>query len=86
MKLNKNFITHSNGKDHFIVSTGSNNFNGMVKLNSTAMFIVICLKKDTTEDEIVAKMLESYEVDDANARKAVKHVVEKLQSIGAIDL
>ena len=85
MKLNKNFFTHSNGKNHFIVSTGANNFNGMVKLNSTAMFIVICLKKDVTEDEIVSKMLDAYEVDDENARKAVRHVVEQLSSIGAID-
>lgn len=85
MKLNSGFISHNDGSDKYLVSTGATKFSGLVKSNPTAGFIIECLEKDTTEDEIVAKMQQKWEVTDEIARRDVRKVVEQLRGIGAID-
>ncbi|MBR4346475.1 MAG: PqqD family peptide modification chaperone [Oscillospiraceae bacterium] len=84
MRLSKDFITHSAGGENYVVSTGNSSFNGMIKQNDTAFFITNCLKEEITEDGIVSKMLETYDVDEDTARQAVRDVVESLRSVGAI--
>ena len=85
MKLNKAFLTHNDGDQKLLVSTGSSKFSGLVRSNETAGFIISCLEKDTTEAEIVAKMQQKWEVTDEIARRDVRKVVEQLRGIGAID-
>lgn len=85
MKLNSGFITHNDGDDKLLVSTGATRFSGLVRSNSTAGFIIECLEKETTEDEIVAKMQEKWEVSDEIARRDVRKIVTQLKGIGAID-
>ena len=85
MKLNSDFITHTSGEQHYVVSLGRGEFKGIIKNNGTAAFICEQLKSDTTEDRIVEAMLEEYEVDAETAHAAVRKVVEKLRSVGAID-
>ena len=85
MKLNSGFIAHNDGKNKLLVSTGATKFSGLVKSNPTAGFIISCLETETTEDEIVAKMLEKWDVSDEIARRDVQKVVNQLRGIGAID-
>ena len=85
MKINKNFLTHDDGENKLIVSTGSSEFSGLIRGNSTAGFIIGCLENDTTEDEIVEKMQQEWDVSDEIARKDVRKIVEQLRSVGAID-
>ena len=85
MKINKGFLTHNNGEETLIVSTADTAFSGLVRSNRTAGFIIECLEEDTTEDEIVAKMLDKWEVSDEAARRDVRKIVEQLKGIGAID-
>ena len=75
MKLNDKFLIHNDGDTKFVVSTG----------NETAGFIIDCLRSDTTEDEIVAKMRENWDVSDELARRDVRKIVGQLREIGAID-
>ena len=56
MKLNKAFLTHDDGEQKLLVSTGASKFSGLVRSNETAGFIITCLENETTEAEIVAKM------------------------------
>ena len=85
MKLKKNFVTQDVGDSQVMVSTGRTDFNGMVKSNKTAAFIINCLKTDTTKDEIVNKMLEKYDASEEDIRRAVDKVLESLRKIGAIE-
>lgn len=85
MKLNSGFIAHHDGEDTLLVSTGNTSFSGLVRSNGTAGFIIECLTTDTTEDEIVAKMLKKYEVSEELARRDVQKITEQLRKIGAID-
>lgn len=85
MKISENFIVHDDGDSKLLVSTGETKFSGLVRSNGSAGFILSCLEKETTEDEIVAKMLEHYEVSEEKARYDVEKVVGQLKGIGAID-
>ena len=85
MKLNRGFLTHTDGENKILVSTGATEFSGLVRGNKTAGFIIECLEKETTENEIVAKMQKKWNVSDETARKDVRKIIEKLRGIGAID-
>ena len=84
MKLKDNFITQDiNDKQMMIDIT--NNFNGIIKSNETAAFIINELKSNTTIDNIVSKMLEIYDASEEEIRKDVESIISKLKNIGAID-
>jgi acyl dehydratase len=59
-------------------------FHGFVRSNETAAFIVDCLKKETSESEIVNALLLEYEVPREVAEQDVHTILEKLSSIGAL--
>ena len=84
MKLNSDFLVHEDGDTKFVVSTGVTKSNGIARGNITAGFIIDCLRSETTEDEIVAKMREKWDVSDEAARRDVRKIVDQLKSIGAI--
>ena len=85
MKLSSSFITYDDGDEKLVVSTGSADFSGLARGNATAGFIINCLENDTTEDEIVDKMLEKFDAPREVIAEDVHKIVEQLRSIGAID-
>ena len=65
------------------VATGTESrFNGMVRLNSTAGFVANLMTDEITEDEIVEKLTETYDVTEEVARENVKKVVDGFRKIG----
>ena len=85
MKLKEGFITHKTDDSCVMVSVGSTEFHGMVRLNKTAEFIVECLKTETTEEAITDAMFEKYDASREVLAKSVSAVCEKLRSIHALD-
>lgn len=87
MKLKEGFITHTVMGTQMMVAAGpaTKIFHGLVRSNETAAFIVDCLKEDTTEEKIVDRLLETYEVEQSVAKKDVHEILEKLGSIGALE-
>lgn len=84
MKLKKEFITHTSGDEQLMISAGGS-FNGMVRSNKTAAFIIDMLKEETTKEKIVSAMLERYDADEAVISSDVDKVIDALRGIGAID-
>jgi methyltransferase-like protein len=84
MKLKKEFITHTSGDEQLMISAGGS-FNGMVRSNKTAAFIIDMLKEETTKENIVSAMLERYDADEAVISADVDKVIDALRGIGAID-
>ena len=84
MKLNNEFITREMDNQQFMISA-SGKFSGLVRSNKMAAFIVDCLANDTTEDEIVQKMLAKYNAPEDIIRKDVKKILDTLRRIGALD-
>ena len=85
MKLKEGFITHQTQGEHITVSAGGSGFNGLIRSNGTAGFIVECLKNDTTEEAIVEKMLAKYDAPRTLIAADVAKVLSSLREIGAID-
>jgi hypothetical protein len=84
MKLKKEFITHNDGNEQIMVGAGTE-FNGLVRSNKTAAFIIDCLKNDTTEEKIVSAMLEKYDATEDVISADVKRIIATLTKIGAIE-
>ena len=85
MKLKDGFVTHMYDDTQVLIGTEKVSFKGIVNSNRTAAFIVDCLKTDTTESQIVEKMLKKYDVNRAVVEKDVHLIIQKLRGIGAID-
>ena len=84
MKLKTEFITYESDGEQLMVSCDSS-FTGLVRSNCTAAFIVDCLKTDTTEQEIVERMLERYDAPRDVIARDVARIVEQLRAIHALD-
>lgn len=84
MKLNPKFLTHETKGEHITVSTTGTKFNGLIRSNPTAAFIVESLKTDTTESAVVDNVLAKYDVDRATAEQDAANIISKLRAIGAI--
>ena len=85
MKVRKGFITHESNGEHITVTAGNTAFNGLVRSNKTAGFIVECLKENVTKEEIIHKMLDKYDACEETITKDVDMILARLQEIGAID-
>ena len=84
MKFKDGVIITKNGDEHIIVAAGEAGqmFSGMIKMNSTAAFIAELLQSETTEESLIDRLLEKYEVTPEQARLAVMSVLEKFRSAG----
>ena len=76
MKLKDGFVTHEMDGEQIMVATGEARFSGLVRSNATAAFIVECLKKPTTKEEIVAAMLEKYDATAESDNLIINRVAE----------
>jgi len=85
MKLKSNFITHNSSDESYIVPTSNASFSGLVKGNKTLGAIVELLKEETTEEEVVKAMREKFDAPEGAIEKDVKHVIEELTKIGALE-
>lgn len=85
MKLKEGFVTQQMGDEQIMVATGTASFSGLVRSNATAAFIVDCLKEDVTKEQIVAKLLDKYDVSEAVVAADVEKILTKLRSIDALD-
>ena len=85
MKLKKEYITYEAGDEHLTVPAGGASWNGLIRSNKTAGFIVECLREDTTQEAIVEKMFEKYDAPMELIAADVAKIIAKLRSIGALD-
>lgn len=85
MKLRKEFITYSADGQEIMVSTDTQLFSGYVRGNETAGVIIDCLKKETTEDQIVDRLMEEFDGDISVIRNDVEKILLKLKEINAIE-
>lgn len=85
MKLKDSIITQDILDEQFLIPLDDNTFQGMIRSNPTAAFIIGLLKKETDRDEIVRAMLKEYDADRATIEADVDNVIKTLISINAIE-
>lgn len=87
MKLRDGFITYNTDGEQIMVAAGAAaaHFQGMVRSNRTAAYIVDCLMTETTETEVVDKMVAKFEAPREIITRDVARVLDQLRGIGALD-
>ena len=84
MRLKDEFITYETDGEQIMVAAGTDSFSGLVRSNETAGFIVECLKKTVTEDDIVHAMTDAYDAPEAVSGKVIidrQYIESKLKDI-----
>lgn len=83
MKLKDGFILRTVAGETIVVPTGSAlDLNMMITLNETGKFLWEKLEKGAQTEELVAALLEEYDVDETTAKAHVAAFVEKLNGHG----
>ncbi|MBR2547361.1 MAG: PqqD family protein [Eubacterium sp.] len=87
MKLKSGIVFDKSGDDYIAVATGEAGrvFNGFLRSNKTADFIMHELQDDKSEDDLVNALLERYDVDEETARNDVKRILSVLKDAGLLD-
>ena len=82
MKIKSGFIMREIAGDYIVVPTGKAaiDFNGLITVNETGMFLWNLLKDDTTEDELVNKMLEEFDIDRETASADVREYIDNMRA------
>lgn len=67
--MNPDYILRNIAGEQVVVPTGQagQKFNGLITLNSTAVFLWECAEKGMSRQEMVEKLLEEFDVDEASA-------------------
>lgn len=83
MKIKEGYIMRVVAGQIVVLPTGDDlDLNLMITLNETGKFLWNILETGATEDELVAAVLASYDVDVETARNAVVSFVSKLNEYG----
>lgn len=80
MKIEKEFVLREIAGDFVIIPTGKTvlEFNGLATINEVGVFLWKLLQNDITEEELVEKLLEEYEVDEETAKADVADFIDVL--------
>ena len=86
MNLNKDFILRNIAGESILVATGSatQDFNGMITLNEVATFILENIDECETEEVLVEKVLEEFEIEEETAKNDVREFLDQAIKFGII--
>lgn len=85
MKIKDIFECEEIGNEKVIVSLDSNTFNGLLRANPTASFIIDCLKEETSEETIISKMIEKYGISKDVAERGTRQIILQLETLGILE-
>ena len=86
MKIKDGFILKEVAGENVVIPTGSNlvDFNAMMTLNETGVFLWQRLEQDTTIDKLVDAVCAEYDIDRDTATEDIKDFVQSLEVNGII--
>ena len=83
MKIKDGYILRVVAKQNVVLPTiGDLELDRMLTLNATGKFLWERLEKGAEKDDLVAAMLEHYEIDENTARTCVENLVKNLEQYG----
>ena len=87
MRLKEGMILHTVAGEHMMVPTGdaAKDFNGLVRGNDTARFILEMLLTDTTEEAIVEAMAREYNAPREILARDVHRILDQLEREGLLE-
>lgn len=87
MKLVEGVIIEELGDEYVAVATekASEIFNGMIKLNNTAYYMMNLLFNNINYDDLIDQVKEHYEIDQELSKKAVDSFLNTLRETGLLN-
>ncbi len=84
MKLKQDFILVEIGGEYVAVSTYDRKGSSreIIHLNETGKLIWDCVEKGMDVPDIVARLLDEYEVDEATATRSVERIIRQMLDAG----
>lgn len=86
MRVEKEFVLREIAGDYIIIPTGKTvlEFNGLVTVNEVGVSLWKMLQEDVTFEELVAGILEEYDVEEAVATEDIREFLDKLIDSGIL--
>ena len=87
MRIKSNFILKKIAGSYVVVPvrTRAVDFSGIIKLSESGAFLWKLLENGAERDELIAAMLDEYEVDEAVAAQDVDRFVDKLREADLLE-
>lgn len=87
MKIKEGYIVRTVAGSNIVLPVGHHTveFNGIMTLNETGMFLWNILANGAEKEELTKALLNEYEVDEKTASKDVELFIEKLSGAGLIE-
>ncbi len=86
MKIKDGYLLREVAGSNIVVPIGEGamDFSGVITLNDVGAFIWKSLEEDTTEAELVKKILAEYDIDEETAKSDVKEYIGSLRKADLI--
>ncbi|MDO4804366.1 MAG: PqqD family protein [Lachnospiraceae bacterium] len=86
MKLDSEFVLQNMGEETVLVPVGGagKRFHGVIRLNSTAAFLVECLREGADEASLMEALDKEYEGTPEQFRCSIDNTLKSLREVGAL--
>lgn len=86
MKVNQDYLVKEIAGSFVVIPVSSVlvDFNGMITLNETGVFLWRQLEEDRTVDELVEALRNEYDVDEKTAREDIGAFLDEIRGIKAL--
>lgn len=87
MKIKEDFLLRKVADSYVVVPVGTMtlDFNGIINLNETGAFLFELLQKEADRQELIEKMLETYEVDRKTAECDIDLFIKKAKEADILE-
>lgn len=87
MKRKENFEIVEIAGDYMAIPTGGSaaSFGGVAALNGVSAFLLKSMETDISEEALLEKMLEEYDVDRDTAARDLREILDTFANLGLID-
>ncbi len=85
MKLKETYVFRTVGAERYLISMDPEAYNGMLRLNESAAFMVEQLAGEVSREQLEQALCSRYEIDPQRARDGAAALLEQLRSYGALE-
>ena len=87
MKIKDGFMLRQVCDDYMVIPVGTNSieFKSVIRLNETGAFLFERLKSNTTQEQLVADMLDEYNVEKDVATNDISIFIKNLMNAGILE-
>lgn len=87
MKIGNEFVLREIAGEYIIIPTGKTalKFNGLITVNEVGVALWNMLQEEVTQEDLLAGILDEYDVEEATAREDIREFLDKLIEGGILE-